>query len=171
MSFLNFTVNLLCKKTRKVLSFPEIQDRSPIFKKFWAHESITKIKWRFHKKLWLIKKKHFFREIASYKVYKYSFLNIIYREKGDTFKISFSPLISFAGRCTNTLMVSSSVSMLIYQTKLSCYIFSVKSISRNYPQNIFKVFYKLYYVIFNLGGQRENTIIKILENLSNKSHI
>jgi len=158
------------QKTRKVSSFPEIQDRSPIFWKFWAPESITKIKWRFHKKLWLIKKKHFFREIASY--YCTSILlNIIYREKGDTFKISFSPLISFAGRCTNTLMVSSSVSMLIYQTKLSCYIFSVKSISRNYPQNIFKVFYKLYYVMFNLGGQRENTIIKILENLSNKSHI
>ena len=81
MSFLNFTVNLLCKKTRKVLSFPEIQDRSPIFKKFWAHESITKIKWRFHKKLWLIKKNHFFREIASYKVYKYSFKYYIQRKR------------------------------------------------------------------------------------------
>ena len=170
MSFLNFAVYLLCKKHEKYRAFQKSRTEAQYFESFGHPNPSLRLSDDFTKNYdWL--KKNIFSVKSPVIKCTSILLNIIYREKGDTFKISFSPLISFAGRCTNTLMVSSSVSMLIYQTKLSCYIFSVKSISRNYPQNIFKVFYKLYYVMFNLGGQRENTIIKILENLSNKSHI
>lgn len=76
----------------------------------------------------LIKKILFFSWNRQYKCTSIFFL--IYTEKKETFKISFSPLISFAGRCTN--FRGQFICLLIYQTKLSCYIY--------YPQNILKFF-------------------------------
>ena len=81
MSFLNFAVYLLCKKHEKYRAFQKSRTEAQYFESFGHPNPSLRLSDDFTKNYDWLKKKHFFREIASYKVYKYSFKYYIQRKR------------------------------------------------------------------------------------------